>query len=317
MSTVDTERRGEPATHQPVVPTRAKRRHERRTALLLVAPATLVVLGVYLYPAVATLVYSTTSIDVSTYTIEHFAGFENFIDVAQDDNFPPVLLRTVYFGVTVSALTVIPAFFIALLLNQRFPGRTLLRVVVLLPWAVPPVVGGVLWMQVFQSEYGFLNAILRELGFAGETIWLGEPTLALHALIVAEVWRWLPFATLFLLAGLQTIRRDLYEAASVDGAGMWRRLHHVTLPQIAPMTIPVVIFLFVWAMKAFDTIFVLTRGGPLMGTTTLNYLVYQQGFEQFQFGSAAATAYLLTLLTLLVITALTLLRRWNDAKRVA
>lgn len=285
------------------------RRQERRTALLLVAPALLVVAGVYLYPAVTTLVYSTTSIDIGTYTVERFVGLGNFATVVQSDTFHSVLLRTIYFGVMVSALTVIPAFFIALLLNQRFPGRTVLRVVVLLPWAVPPVVAGVLWTQMFQSEYGFVNAALREIGFAGETIWLGEPNLALHALVIAEVWRWLPFATLFLLAGLQTIPRDVYEAADVDGASTWQRMSHVTLPLMGPMIIPVVIFLFVWAMKAFDTIFVLTRGGPRMGTTTLNYLVYQQGFEQFRFGRAAATAYLLTLLTLFVIMALSLLRR--------
>lgn len=290
---------------------RSWRRKEQRTALLLVAPAFLIVAGVYLYPAVATLVYSTTSIDIGTYTVERFVGLGNFTTVVESETFRSVLLRTIYFGVMVSVFTVIPAFFISLLLNQQFPGRTVLRVVVLLPWAVPPVVAGVLWTQMFQSEYGFLNAALRSFGLDGQTIWLGEPHLALHALIIAEVWRWLPFATLFLLAGLQTIPRDVYEAADLDGAGPWQRMVHITLPLMGPMIIPVVIFLFVWAMKAFDTIFVLTRGGPRMGTTTLNYLVYQQGFEQFRFGRAAATAYLLTLLTLVVIMGLTLLRRYG------
>lgn len=311
MSTTDVPARTEPVVEPaPPPPARgAVRRRERRTALLLVAPAVLVVGGVYVYPAAATLVYSMTSIDVGTYTIERFVGLNNFINVAQSDAFQAVLLRTIYFGVMVSVLTVIPAFFTALLLNQRFPGRTALRVIVLLPWAVPPVVAGVLWTQMFQSEWGFVNAALRELGFAGQTIWLGDPNLALHALIVAEIWRWLPFATLFLLAGLQTVPRDVYEAASVDGAGLGQRMWHITLPLMAPMVVPVLIFLFVWAMKAFDTIFVLTRGGPRGGTTTLNYLVYQQGFEQFRFGRAAASAYFLTLLTLAVIALLTLVRR--------
>lgn len=287
----------------------AAHRRERRTGLLLALPAFLVVAGVYLYPAISTLVYSATSIDIATYTIERFVGFGNFATVMSSESFRSVLLRTLYFGVMVSLLTVVAAFFTALLLNQRFPGRTFLRLVVLLPWAVPPVVAGVLWTQVFQSEYGLLNALLREFGAAGDTIWLGDPNLALHALIVAEVWRWLPFATLFLLAGLQTIRRDVYEAADVDGATRRQRLWHITLPLMAPMTIPVVIFLFVWAMKAFDTIFVLTRGGPRGGTTTLNYLVYELGFEQFRFGRAAATAYILMLLTILVIAGLGLVRR--------
>lgn len=225
-----------------------------------------------------------------------------------------VALRTIYFGGLTALLTVVLGFPIALLLNRKFVGRGLLRVVVLLPWAVPPVVSGVLWGQIYAAEYGFLNGLIRTFGGAGRTIWLGDATRALHALIVAEVWRALPLATLFLLAGLQTLPDSAYEAAEIDGAGVLQRFRDITLPLMMPVALPVLIFQFVWAVKAFDVIYVLTRGGPGNGTTTLNYLVYQQAFEQLEFGPAAATAYSLTILTVLILGVLGFLR-WRIAVR--
>ena len=201
-------------------------------------------------------------------------------------------------------VTVVLSFAIAVLLNKTFLGRGLVRVTVLLPWAVPPVASGVLWVQMFHAEFGFLNGLIRAFGGEGDIIWLGGQTIALHSVLIAEVWRWIPFATIFLLAGLQIVPRSVKEAAAIDGAGSWRTLRHITLPLMLPVVIPVVIFRFVWAMKVFDTIFVLTRGGPSRATTTLNFLVYRQGFEQFDFGSAAATAYLLSALTVLAIAGL-------------
>ena len=211
---------------------------------------------------------------------------------------------TLYFRVMLCVVTVICSFLIALLLNKTFLGRGLLRVTVLLPWAVPPVASGFLWVQMFHAEFGFLNGLIRVFGGEGDIIWLGDSTIALHSVLIAEVWRWIPFATLFILAGLQIVPGAVKEAAAIDGAGPWRGFRHVTFPLMLPVVVPVVIFLFVWAMKVFDTIFVLTRGGPIRGTTTLNYLTYRQGFVEFDFGSAAATAYLLAALTVAVIAGL-------------
>lgn len=277
---------------------------ERVFAIALVAPAVLVVGGVYLYPAAVTLIYSVSKIDIANLALGQFVGFQNFRTVVEDDAFWPVMLRTLYFGAILAGVTTLLSLPIALLLNRPFRGRTLVRVVVLLPWAVPPVVSGVLWGQMFNAEFGFINGFIRELGGSGSIVWLGDPTLALHAILVAEIWRWLPFATLFMLAGIQTVPRSVLEASALDGAGPLQTLRHITLPLMLGVIVPVAIFLFVAAMKTFDTIFVLTRGGPRQGTTTLNYLVFQQGFEQFRFGQAAATAYILTLATLLAIAVL-------------
>ena len=293
----------DPVRAIPLVRTKYRRGH--RAAIAMVAPAVLIVAGVYLYPAVATVAYSLSDIDLSPrFRIVRLVWFANFVNQLQSAAFWEATRITLYFGLMLCLLTVALSFAIASLLNRTFLGRGLLRVVVLLPWAVPPVASGVLWVQMFHAEFGFLNGLLRALGAEGEVIWLGGQTIALHSVLIAEVWRWIPFATIFLLAGLQVVPRTVKEAAAIDGAGSWRTFTNVTLPLMMPVVIPVVIFLFVWAMKVFDTIYVLTRGGPSRSTTTLNYLVYRQGFEQFDFGSAAATAYLLSALTVMAIAGL-------------
>lgn len=282
---------------------------EKRTAWIFIAPALIFIGAVYLYPMLATVVYSVTSINIGTYSIERFVGINNFEYVLFRDTFGATLFRTLYFGFMVVLLTTTLSLIVSLLININFRGNSLLKVLILIPWSVPPVVAGVMWSQMFQYEYGFINALIRVFGGEGDIIWLGSPTLALHALILAETWRWLPFATLFIFAALQTIPYSVIEAAAIDGASYLKTVRKIILPNIVPLLIPVVIFLFVWAMKAFDMIFVLTAGGPRRGTTTLNYYVYLQGFQQFKFGRAAAAAYILTFVTIAVIFLLSAFRK--------
>lgn len=289
---------------------------EKRTAWLFVLPTLILITCVYAYPIITTLVYSVTTIDISTYTIKEFAGLRNFQYIISNEFFNRTLVRTIYFGLMVVVVTILLAIGVSLLINIDFKGNKILKILILLPWAVPPVVSGVMWSQMFQYEYGFINKIIKIFGGAGDTIWLGSPTLALHVLIITEIWRWLPFATLFLFAALQTIPQSVIEAAALDGAGYIKTVKEVILPIIFPGVIPVGIFLFVSAMKAFDTIFVLTAGGPRSGTTTLNYLVYLQGFQQFKFGRAAATAYILTFIILVVIFVVFTLNRLMSKRRL-
>lgn len=289
---------------------------EKRTAWLFVLPTLILITCVYAYPIITTLVYSVTTIDISTYTIKEFAGLRNFQYIISNEFFNRTLVRTIYFGLMVVVVTILLAIGVSLLINIDFKGNKILKILILLPWAVPPVVSGVMWSQMFQYEYGFINKIIKIFGGAGDTIWLGSPTLALHVLIITEIWRWLPFATLFIFAALQTIPHSVIEAAALDGAGYIKTVKEVILPIIFPGVIPVGIFLFVSAMKAFDTIFVLTAGGPRSGTTTLNYLVYLQGFQQFKFGRAAATAYILTFIILVVIFVVFTLNRLMSKRRL-
>jgi ABC-type sugar transport system permease subunit len=288
---------------------------EKRLAWLFVLPTLTLVVGVYAYPILTTLVYSVTTIDIATYTIREFVGLGNFQYIISNEFFSPTLIRTIYFGMMVVVMTILLAIGVSLLININFKGNKILKIIILLPWAVPPVVSGVMWSQMFQYEFGFINKIIKIFGGQGDTIWLGSPTLALHVLIITEIWRWLPFATLFIFAAMQTIPRSVIEAAAIDGAGFFKTVKGVILPIIVPGIIPVAIFLFVSAMKAFDTIFVLTAGGPRSGTTTLNYLVYLQGFQQFKFGRAAATAYILTFVILAVIFTMFLVNRLLSQRR--
>jgi len=288
---------------------------EKRLAWLFVLPTLTLVVGVYAYPILTTLVYSVTTIDIATYTIREFVGLGNFQYIISNEFFSPTLIRTIYFGMMVVVMTILLAIGVSLLININFKGNKILKIIILLPWAVPPVVSGVMWSQMFQYEFGFINKIIKIFGGQGDTIWLGSPTLALHVLIITEIWRWLPFATLFIFAAMQTIPRSVIEAAAIDGAGYFKTVKGVILPIIVPGIIPVAIFLFVSAMKAFDTIFVLTAGGPRSGTTTLNYLVYLQGFQQFKFGRAAATAYILTFVILAVIFTMFLVNRLLSQRR--
>ncbi len=287
---------------------------ETRLALALVAPTLVAVAGLYLYPLGLTLVFSFGRVDLATFSVSEFVGFNNYLRIIRDPAFQAIALRTVYFGAIISLATTVISFFFALLLNQAFLGRSIVRVAVIVPWAVPSVVAGILWGQMFNAQHGFINGFIRALGGEGGIIWLGEPLLALHAIIIAETWRGLPLATLVLLAGLQMLPGSVYEAADVDGATAWQKFRHVTVPLMWPLLLPLLILQFVFAMKSFDIIFVLTGGGPRMGTTTLNYYVYQRGLEGFRFGDAAAAAYILTLLMLLVIGALAFVR-WRQGLR--
>jgi len=294
------------------------RRREVWRALAMVGPALVLVAGIFLYPAIFTLALSVSDFDMVRLELGQFIGLKNFTDLFAMPGFMDAVWRTVYFGLLISVATSILGFLIALLLDQPFRGRGLLRIVVILPWAVPPVVAGVLWGQMFHADVGFVNAILTRLGLIEDyRIWLGDGWTALHVIAVAEIWKAIPFMVLFFLAGLQSMPQQVFEAAAVDGAGPVQRFRHILLPLMLPIAIPLLLIQFVWAMKAFDTIFVLTRGGPAGQTTTLNYYVYQEAFQNFDLGRASAAAYILLLVTLFVVLLVTLLRRVLDRRAEA
>ena len=277
----------------------------------MITPALLLVAGIYAYPAVFTLTLSVSEFDLVRLRLGEFVALQNYADLFATPGFADTVLRTIYFGLVIAVATTILGFLIALLLDQPFRGRGFLRVMVILPWAVPPVVAGVLWGQMFHADVGFINAILTRLGLIDSyRIWLGDGWRALHVIAVAEIWKAIPFMVIFFLAGLQSLPRQVFEAAAVDGASTGQRFRHILLPLMLPVAIPLILIQFVWAMKAFDTIFVLTRGGPAGQTTTLNYYVYREAFQSFDLGRASAAAYTLLLVTLLAVLVVVLARRF-------
>jgi len=270
--------------------------HEGRFALLLLLPAAVVVFGVVIWPVVRTLVVSLYDVDSAMPGSYPFVGLDNYTRVFQDDRFYSVLGHTMYFTLVSTFLELALGIAVALLLNAPLRARWLWRSIVVLPWALPTIVNGALWRWIYNGQYGALNGLLDSLGISDTpTQWLGEPFLALNMVILADVWKNTSIVVFFILAGLQTIPSDIYEAARVDGAGPWRAFWRLTLPMLAPSIAVVLILRTIEAFKVFDIIYVMTGGGPASGTQTIAFYTYLQAFSNQLFGYGAALAYLIVL----------------------
>ena len=186
---------------------------------------------------------------------------------------------------------------VALLLNQDFRGRRLCRALLVLPWALPTIVNAIMWRLIDQPDFGVLNALLTQAGLIGQyRSWLGSPDSAMNAVIVADVWKNYPLVALIVLAALQSAPRDLYEAARLDGAKAWARFRVVTWPVIGPPLLVAVVLRTIEALKVFDIIFVMTRGGPASATKTMSFFVYEESFRFMRVGSGASYALIVVLL---------------------
>ena len=228
-----------------------------------------------------------------------FAGLANYARLFRDEVFWLALSHTVVFvGISV-ALELVLGLAIALVIDdERVRLSRVTRVLLLVPWGVPPVVNGLLWSFVFHAQYGYLNRALLALGLVREPInWLGDPTLAMGAVIVAYVWRTTPFNVLLYHAGLRGIPRDYYEAASVDGASGWRGFWHITLPLLRPIIAVTLVLRTVFGFMVFDEIFAITQGGPGNATWVAAWYTYRTAFQPpFNIGLGSASAWVLAIL---------------------
>lgn len=282
-----------------------------RLALLLLLPSLVVVFGIVVYPLLRTLYTSLFDVNSAFPGTYPFSGLGNYLLAVQSGEFWAAIGRTFYFTLSTTVLEVVFGVLLALLLNAEFRGRWLLRSIVILPWALPTVVNGAMWRWIFNPEYGALNALLTQLHVIPEyRSWLGTPWMALNMIVVADVWKMTPLAAFFVLAALQTIPRDLYEAAWVDGAGKVRSFFSITLPLLTPTILIVLVLRTMEAFKVFDLVYVMTRGGPANGTQTIAYYTYVEAFSNQLFGYGAALAYIIALFILFfAITYMRLLRR--------
>lgn len=290
------------------------RRSEGRFAIALSSPALLVVFGVVLFPLAATFVYSFMNLELTSAERGSFVWLANYGAVLGSRAFWSALGRTAYFTVVSTAIETLLGVFIALLLNEKFPGVKLLRSLVILPWAVPTIVNGSLWKWIYNGEFGIMNAIFLKLGLISEyRSWLSDPFAAMNLVIVADAWKMTPLAAIFFLAALQSTNKATYEAAMVDGAGPVRRFFRLTLPYLMPTILVVLVMRTVEKFKAFDVFYMITRGGPADGTKVLMYETYLRAFTNLQYSMAATYAYLFVII-IAVLTALYLkaLRRSED-----
>jgi ABC-type sugar transport system permease subunit len=271
-------------------------RGEGLFALALLLPAALVVFGVVLYPVVRTFVVSLFDVNSPLAGSYPFVGLDNYGRVFKDSAFYGVLGHTMYFTLLSTFLELTLGIAVALLLNTPLRIRWLWRSIVVLPWALPTIVNGALWRWIYNGQYGALNGLLRTVGISDTGHqWLGSPFLALNMVIIADVWKNTSIVVFFILAGLQTIPDDIYEAARIDGATAWRTFWRITMPLLAPSIAVVLILRTIEAFKVFDIIYVMTGGGPASGTQTVAFYTYLQAFSNQLFGYGAALAYLIVL----------------------
>lgn len=230
-----------------------------------------------------------------------FNGVDNFIAVLSSSDFHNSLRVSAIFTLASVGLTFILGLGLALLLNEEFRGRGLVRVLVALPLVIPPVVSGFSWKFLLNREVGLIGGYLLPLAGYGEAI-LGQPHTALLSVIIADVWSKTSLMFLILLAGLQAIPRDIYEAARIDGATSVRLFRHITLPMLRNAIIIALALRIIDAINAFDVIFVMTKGGPGTATQTLPMLGWKIGFQYYNMGQAAALAIIMIFLTIWVVS---------------
>ena len=294
---------------------RGRRLTDKSFVFLLVLPGLVLLIAVVLYPLIRSLIsaFFKESLVVPGMT---FVGFANVIDVLKDD-FGRLLNQTLIFTVGTTALPFVIGIGLALVLNQRFRGQRFLRGAFLIPWLIPGVVVSFLWMWIFDANYGVLNGILQEMHLINEPFaWLFDTTTARGALIIAKTWNSFPWMMVMLLAGLQTVPGELHEAAAIDGAGPIRRFFSVTWPHIRGIAGLVILLEFIWNFQHFDTIFVLTGGGPAGSTQTFATEVYDTAFKGYDLGHAGALGLLwMALLMILVVIYVTFSERGEKKAR--
>lgn len=280
------------------------RAREQRTAWLLLVPAMLVLLLVYAYPIFRSLWLSLFTQNLGTQLEPVFSGFFNYSRMGQDGRFWQSIFNTTVFTISSLIIELILGMGIALVLNQGFRGRSAVRTMAILPWALPTALIGTTWAWIFNAEFGVWNDILLRLGMIEQGVnWLGDPTLAMMSVIAADVWKTTPFISILLLAGLQSIPEDLYEAHAIDGASAWQSFLQITLPLLMPQILIAALFRFAQAFGIFDLIAVMTGGGPGGATETVSIYIYATIMRYLDFGYGSALV-VVTFVILIVAVAL-------------
>jgi multiple sugar transport system permease protein len=218
---------------------------------------------------------------------------DNYISLWQSDLFWEVFRNTLYFICLAVPLSVVCSLALALAANTSLKGITFFRTAYFLPVVSSMIAVALVWSWIFNPEYGLLNYLLQSLFGIRGPAWLDSTTWALPAMVIVTVWKGLGYSMVIFLAGLQNIPEDLYHAATIDGAGVWKRFRHITLPMLSPTTFFVLVITLINSFQVFEQTYVLTKGGPANSTLTMSYYIYQNAFQFFQMGKAAALSYVL------------------------
>jgi len=266
--------------------------------LMLIAPAFIILLVLSMGPLFHSLYTGMFDWNMSKQD-KTFVGFGNYKTILQDSYFWNAFLNTLYQVFGTVGIQLVVGLVVALLLARTFKGVKMLRALYLLPMMTTPIVVGLVWRMLFNPELGLINYYLAKVGISGPN-WLGDPNWAMPSIILSDVWLSTPFMTMILLAGLQTLPSDPYESAELDGANRFQTFWYITLPLLKPYIYMALLFRLMDAIKRFDTIYIMTGGGPGNKTETLNIYVYHQAFEFLKTGYAAALSNVMLLFILLI-----------------
>ena len=265
--------------------------NKKAFAYLLVAPTIIIITLMLLYPIALNISYGFRDVSPFSGASKEFIGLKNYIDVFNQTAFKVALKNTIIFTVASVVIQFLIGLPLAILYNQNLPGQGIARGLALVPWMIPHVVAALTWVWMLDGSLGIINEILVKLNIIDNyKYWLSDVKFALAAVTLINVWKGIPFNIMVLLAGLQTMPHELYEAASMDGASVWQRFTNITLPLLRPQISVLFILGTIWTFRNFDLIFITTGGGPVHATEILSTLAYKYSFEFFQMGRGAAVS---------------------------
>jgi len=277
-------------------------RKEAGWGYLLILPCLLFVFVRTVYPSFAALWISLNKVDVRPGFPREFVGLVHWIDLIYDPVFWLSLKNTLYFSVANIGIGFVVALFIAILLNQEFRGRNIMRVLLIIPWAIPYVSNGLIWAWIYAPSYGVLNSVLTKLGLISQNQnWLGDSRWAMLAIIFAQTWKDIPFMTIMILAALQTFPESLREVARIDGASRAQIFFRLVLPYLKLPLLFVIILQTINAVKVFESVYVLTRGGPGNTTRVLFLYSYERSFQFYDLGYGAALSFVIFIVIIILM----------------
>lgn len=277
-----------------------KERKDILFAILLLAPTLYLLIRIFIFPIVQSLVWSFFKYNLMDGSAIEYVGMRNYIDISILNDFWVSMKNTSFFTVFSVVIELAIGLLSALILNQTFIGRSFFRGMIIIPWAMLTLVNGLLWNWIYQPGYGALNNVLHKLHVLGadtNPVWLSSSNEVVFFTALTDIWKMTPFMTLLLLAGMQSISASLYEAAAMDGANFWRKIWHVTLPQLMPSLMVALVLRVIGAFRVYDILTVFT-GNP---NTSVSYLTYNFAFRYFYLGRASAMAWISTIFILVFI----------------
>ncbi|MGE6363726.1 carbohydrate ABC transporter permease [Bacillus paramycoides] len=267
-------------------------------AVLFLIPVGIPLILFWIIPNFISLGISFTDWDFMTNDF-NFVGLENYFNLFTQDSFMQALLNTFYFGIGTVIPTIALGLGFALFFRKKFKGSALYQLMIFSPWVTPTIAVSIVWSLLYEPQFGVINKVLNFFGIPGLD-WLQSSKTAMLAVIIVTVWKLVGWTMIFYIGALEKVPDSLYEAASIDGANSWQKFRYVTLPMVSSTTFFLVVVNTISAVQAYDQIKILTQGGPSGSTRTLLYLFFQQGFEQFDMGSATAIAFIILIITILL-----------------